>query len=135
MPYYYCAEDFPRYLTSTEPIAPVTKSTTTQQDLALVANTSELIGPVQSIPEDVICEPVIRLDRKWQNIRAFDFLPGSTDHIILALDDGVYVVEVDDRAWQNVQPLIMGDNLDMKVVNGNVYLYDGTLVYNVILTS
>ena len=132
MPYYYCAPDFPPYSTSTEP---------TVEDVEVIeedeVDTAEegIMGPVQFIPKDTECDPRIRLDRKWQKVRDFDFFPGSTDFVIMALSDGVYVVEVDDRSWQNVQPLIMGNNLTFYVANGTVYVYDGTLIYQVLLQA
>jgi hypothetical protein len=131
MPYYYCAEDFPAY---------VPQSTTTPREglvpkdqEALTGETVELIHPVQTIPEDVVCEPVIKIDRRSQSVKSFDFFNGSTDFVVLVLEDGIYVVEVDSRAWQNVQPVLMGEQLDMRVENGLIYVYDDELIYQVIL--
>lgn len=136
MPYYYCAEAFDLLGTSTAPLLkpPV--------DL-LVANVidteveieEELIHPIQQVTESSECDQTIRMDRKNQLIKSFDFFQGSTDFVVLALEDGVYVVEVDDRAWQNSQPLIMGENLDMKVENGQIYVYDGELIYQILLEA
>lgn len=128
MPYYYCAEEFPPYSTSTS-LAPLV----TGEGEELTANTAELLHPVQSVSEGEECDPVIELDRMEQSVRDFDFLPGSTDFIILALEDGAYVVEADDRAWQNIQPLLLGEELRVRVENGQVYVYDGELIYHVIL--
>ena len=65
----------------------------------------------------------------------FDFFPGSTDFVVVALKDGIYVVEVDDRSWQNVQPLVMGTNLAFHIENGSIYVYDGALIYQVLLQT
>lgn len=132
MPYYYCAPDFPRYSSSTPEVVPET--VTLVEPIAEEAAEEEFVmHPVQTVTEDLACEPTIRIDRKWQTFHDFDFLPGSTDFVIVALEDGVYVVEVDDRSWQNVQPLMMGKNLRMHIEGGNVYLYDGTLIYQVVI--
>jgi len=130
MPYYYCAEPFEPYSTSTEEGSVLEKVV----NIDLEASTAELLDhPVQTIPEDAVCDPTIKLDRKWQEVKYFDFFPGSTDLVILALEDGIYVVEIDNRAWQNVQPLFEGKNLDMRVEDGNVYVYDKELIYQIIL--
>ncbi len=146
MPYYYCAESFPAYSTSTEVNIVASSSTDTLLDnaAALIDADSEveesgsettLEHPVQTIPLDTACVPSIRIDRKDQSIRSFDFLPGSTDFVIMVRTDGIYMIEIDDRAWQNVQPILMGTNLHMYIENGNIYVYDGTLIYQVIFNT
>ncbi len=135
MPYYYCAEDFPRYSTSSPTTTPESV-----EELPLVVrpidepnDTAAFMHPIQTVNPNIPCDPRIRLDRKWQTVRTFDFAPRSTDHVLLALADGIYMVEIDDRAWQNVQPVLMGENLDFKVVNDVIYVYDGTLIYQIVL--
>lgn len=134
MPYYYCAEEFEPLGTST---APLLQSVDSDSQTAVVSDAldSELVHPIQTVSEETECEPAIRIDRQWQNVKSFDFLPGSTDFVVLALDDGIYVTEVDNRAWQNSQPLLLGNNLDMRVESGNVYVYDEDLIYHVQLES
>lgn len=139
MPYYYCSPDFPAYSTST--------ATTTKEVLrlhknaALVKESADslegeiLMHPIQTIPKDVVCDPTIRMDRKGEKVGKFDFLPNSTDFVVLQEEDGIYVIEIDDRAWQNVQPLMKGNNLRMHIENGNIFVYDGSLIYQVLLTS
>lgn len=134
MPYYYCAEDFPPYSGRTSTTTGfVTENPEVKGELT--ANTAEFIHPVQTVPEDAVCEPEIQIDRRGQEVRFFDFFLGSTDFIILALEDGVYVVEVDDRAWQNVQPLLLGEDLDVRIENSLIYAYDGELIYQVMLET
>ncbi len=135
MPYYYCAEDFPRYSTSTATTSDlIAEVSTVSEDVSLEAGAraSDLIHPVQTVPKDAVCKPTIPIDRKGQAISSFDYYPGSIDFVVIALEDGVYVVEVDDRSWQNVQPLIMGKDLHMHVENGSIYVYDGNLIYQII---
>lgn len=132
MPYYYCAEEFELL---PEVTATSTKSTKHISNVALAAESEvndALIGPVQTVDPSEPCDPTVKLDRKNQAVYAFEFFPGSTDFVILALEDGVYVVEIDDRAWQNMQPLLLGEGLDVRVDNGTIYVYDGTLIYQVI---
>lgn len=128
MPYYYCAEDFPRYSTS---------STSTLEAEQSVPERENVMGPqpVQTPATSTACVPTIRMDRKWQTVHHFDFFPGSTDLVLLALDDGVYAEEIDDRAWQNMQPVLIGKNLTMHVINGNLYIYDGNVIYLMLLNA
>jgi hypothetical protein len=42
----------------------------------------------------------------------------------MLLQDGLYVVEVDDRAWQNTQAVYPGTKLDAIVDGGRIYVKD-----------
>lgn len=147
MPYYYCASPFPRYSTSTD--APDTKTEeelaatallgaeedsadTSLDDAALDDGIDTLTHPVQTVPEGTVCEPRIKMDTKSQTVRGFDFFPGSTDLVVMELEDGIYVAEIDNRSWQNVQPLILGDALRFYIEGGNIFVYDGALIYQVL---
>ncbi len=134
MPYYYCAPDFPAYSTSSPAdILPGEVIPTPEEEEVIPEE--GIMGPVQTIPEDTVCDARIRIDRKWQDVSDFDFFPGSIDFVVVALKDGIYVVEVDDRSWQNVQPLIMGTDLAFHIENGLIYVYDGALIYQVLLQT
>ena len=133
MPYYYCAPDFESYGTESD-TSTSTVDVSDETDDASVEG-GEIIHPIQTIPKDTVCDPTIRIDRKGQDITAFDFFTGSTDFVLLVLEDGVYIVEVDDRSWQNVQPLILGTNLRVYIENGNIYVYDGDLIYQMIIAT
>ena len=136
MPYYYCAEPFPPYSSSTASTSlNVKKAAQSANTVSSGADTVELMHPVQSVPKDKVCDPVIQIHTQFQTLHAFDFFPGSTDLVLMTLDDGIYVIEIDNRAWQNVQPLLKGENLNMKVENGQIYVYDGELIYQVILEA
>ena len=124
MPYYYCAKDFE--FSEERPLLSLRKEEKEEDTL---------LGPVQYLPEGAECDPVIRIDRLGEVVTAFEFYPGSSDFVLMALESGIYVVEVDDRSWQNAQPLLLGENLAMRLQNGNVYVYDGTLIYQVLIES
>jgi len=48
-------------------------------------------------------------------IQTFDFYPLRDDAIILAIDNGVYAVELDHRTYQNFYPLFRGSTPDFRV--------------------
>lgn len=139
MPYYYCATPFPPYESGSTTIEDVTENTepnlTRKEQTALVSEAeSVLVHPVQEVEENVPCDRRIPLNA-GEVIRAFDFFPQSTDFVVLELPSGIYMMEIDARAWQNKQPLIEGENLRMHVENGNIFVYDGILIYQIILDA
>jgi hypothetical protein len=69
-----------------------------------------------------ICRSTIRIDRKWQDIKYYEFFPGSSDLVVLQLQDGLYVTEIDDRSWQNTQMIYPGDNFRTIVTDTNIYI-------------
>lgn len=94
---------------------------------ALLAETLEA-GVERSVHElsdgERWCRDEIRIDRKWQTVHWFQFLPSSSDHVLLLLDDGVYVVEIDDRAWQNTQLLYPGKELEIALNSDQIFVKD-----------
>jgi hypothetical protein len=135
MPYYYCAEAFPRFSTTTEfeENAAATLKSIEVETEELPAEGPVFIHPVQSVPADAGCEQRILIANDLGEIYGYEFFPGSTDLIILETEGGIYISEIDNRAWQNVQPLLQGKNLHVHVENGSIYVYDGTLIYQIIL--
>ncbi len=138
MPYYYCAPEFVPYSTSTTDLtltAAVIENTAIIEDPEIEDSDKILEQPVQTVPKDIECERRIQIKQEDKKILDFDFFPGSQDLILLLKENGVYVSEIDDRSWQNVQPLLLGENLHLHVENGTVYVYDGSLIYQIILET
>lgn len=138
MPYYYCAKSFEPLGGASSTVLYGESQTAglfkkEKEDIIPEINSEILIPPVQVVKESDVCTLDIQIDRNWQTVTYFDFYPGSTDLVIMALEKGVYVVEIDNRAWQNVQPLILGEGLDVRVENGNIYMYDNKLIYQILL--
>jgi hypothetical protein len=71
---------------------------------------------------DRTCRTEIRIDRKWQDVKYYEFFPNSTDLVVLLLEDGLYVTEIDDRSWQNTQMVYPGDNFRVMVTDTNIYI-------------
>lgn len=129
MPYYYCADSF-------DPYVKVVASSTRSSGLATVAEAKEifendLMLEVQSVEDEAACDPVIQINTAGEEVSYFDFFPGSTDLVILGLTSGVYVIEIDDRSWQNRQPLIEGEGLDVRVINGSINVTDDEAIYQI----
>lgn len=71
-----------------------------------------------------ICRDTIGIDHLGQTVRRFTFVPGSTDLVLQLLEDGLYVTEIDDRAWQNTQLLYPGEDIDMVIDGGRIFIKD-----------
>lgn len=96
------------------------------------STTSDLIETTTSAER--LCRREIRIDRQWQNVKSFAFYPGSTDLIIMHRDDGVYVTEVDDRAWQNSQKIYPNTATNVKVEGGRIFVQDGKNYFEILPT-
>lgn len=90
-----------------------------------------LSGAISDMPETEseqvisrLCRDSIRIDRLGQKVNLFTFMPGSTDLVLMHLDDGLYVVEVDDRSWQNTQLIYPGTDIEVVVDSGRIYVKD-----------
>ena len=69
-----------------------------------------------------LCRSEIKLDNKWMDILSYNFLPGTSDLVVLQLEDGLYVGEIDDRAWQNTQLIYPGDDFEVIVTDDSIYI-------------
>jgi hypothetical protein len=88
-----------------------------------LASTTDLVSDVHH--DTLLCRHTIRIDRGFSDVSWFDFVPGSRDLVLMLLADGLYVVEVDDRAWQNMQLLYPGTNVTVRVEDSNIFIKDG----------
>lgn len=94
---------------------------------ALISTSSPLI-----YSDNRICRSEIKLDRLRQDVFYYSFFPNSSDWVLLHLQDGIYVTEIDDRAWQNTQLLYPGTDLHVVVENDIIYLKDGDYYFEVL---
>lgn len=117
IPHYFCLTYTSRATTTEEYGAHIYEG--------LVAKYASTTGELdETFLGQKLCRDEIRIDRKWQWVQWFDFVPGSSDLVLMQLQDGIYVVEIDDRSWQNVQLLYPGDYLTMIVDAGRILVKD-----------
>lgn len=81
---------------------------------------------------DLRCRHEIKIDRQWSDVISFQFFPGSTDLILMHRKDGVFVTEVDDRAWQNTQKLYPESAHAIKVDGGRIYVEDNGRLFEIL---
>jgi hypothetical protein len=87
-----------------------------------IASTTDEVA--EAVEGKRICRESIRIDRKGKDVHGFEFFPGNPGLVLMLLSDGLYVVEVDDRAWQNTQLLYPGTDLAFVVDGGRIYVRD-----------
>lgn len=94
-------------------------------------------GENDSIPnyfcESSVCKREIIINSD-ADVESFDFFPGRDDLLIIHLENGVYVSEIDDRSPQNIQSIVLGTDYDFRVKDGSeIYLKKDTKIYSVAL--
>jgi hypothetical protein len=116
IPYYYCIEYRGEKMTTEEYGAHVFDALQIQ-----------FASAIEAVPHEGerVCRESIRIDRQNSEVALFDFFPDSTDIILMLLEDGLYAVEVDDRAWQNSQLLYPGTDLNVIQDSGRIFVQDG----------
>ncbi len=72
----------------------------------------------------ISCTDPVLVFESFVPIRSFDFYPSRSDAIMLALDNGVYAVEIDRRPYQNFYPIYRGQQPDFRVSDNRVYIKD-----------
>lgn len=80
------------------------------------------------------CRTSIEIDTLGQSVIDFTFFPNNEDLVLMHLDNGIYVVEIDDRAWQNAQLLYPGTDITMLVYGGSIFVEQGTSLLEIITT-
>jgi hypothetical protein len=67
-------------------------------------------------------------------IKAFDFLPGRDDVLVVLTENGLFAVEVDDRSERNVHPIYEKRGIDFrKSENDRIIVKDGNVFYEISL--
>ena len=115
VPYYFCVASSTLASTSEQYGEHVADAVFAQ--LGTTTATSTLV-----MVDDRVCRTEIKLDRLRQDVYLYDFFPGSSDLVLLQLESGLYVTEIDDRAWQNSQVLYPGSDFRTIVENGLIYV-------------
>ncbi|MEZ4104256.1 MAG: hypothetical protein R3B60_03135 [Candidatus Paceibacterota bacterium] len=77
------------------------------------------------------CRNEIMIDRMGKRVIDFNFLPTGSNLVLLQLEDGIYVTEIDDRSWQNSQLLYLGTDLEMIIYGGAIFVNDNGQYFEV----
>ena len=123
IPFYFCVNDF-----ASTSIADRYGEHVLEEINRLDSSTST---PMY-VDQNRLCRPEIKIDRSRMDVYFYDFFPDSSDLVLLQLEDGLYVTEIDDRAWQNTQLLYSGKDFQVVVENDSIYIRKGGLYFEII---
>ena len=93
------------------------------------------LRPAYFCDEDA-CSDTITVLPQNREVRNIDFYPGRDDLILFAAENRVYVIELDARDIQNIQPLyesLLGQPEFVRTIDRGVYIKDGDKLYLVTL--
>lgn len=108
--------------------------TTLLEDKPVVSEVSDIsnVSEVATQTDKTLCREKIKIDRQGQTVISFAFFPTNANLVLLHLSDGIYVVEIDDRAWQNAQPLYLGKDLDLLLYRDGIFIKERGLIFEVV---
>jgi hypothetical protein len=143
----------PEYATAlalfTAPKIPVATSTnilasSTEDELSparlVFSNTNGVLvatwkGEADAIPnyfcENTVCKTSITIHTN-SPVLSYESYPGREDLVLIRLENGIYVEEIDDRSPQNTQPIVEGSNYEFRIKEGrSLYLKKGADIFSV----
>jgi len=122
IPYYFC-------------VASSSVASTSQRYGEHVAEAVEIARQSTTTPllidNNRVCRTQVKLNRLRQDVFYYHFFPNSSDLVLMQLQDGIYVTEIDDRAWQNTQLLYPGTDIKTIVENDVIYIKDGEYYFQI----
>ena len=122
IPYYFCVQQ-DNFASTSERFG----EHVAEAIFGVTASTSTILTD-----DERTCRTEIKLNHLAQDVFFYDFFPDSQDLILLQLEDGLYVTEIDDRAWQNTQMLYPGNNFIVVVENGAIYIKENDVYFEII---
>jgi hypothetical protein len=122
IPYYFCISDLPVASTSQR----YGEHVAVAVEAARVSTSTPLL-----IDNNRVCRTQVKLNRLRQDVFYYHFFPNSSDLVLMQLQDGIYVTEIDDRAWQNTQLLYPGTDIQTIVENDVIYIKDGEYYFQI----
>jgi hypothetical protein len=123
IPYYFCITDSNSSTTALK----YGDHVASEIDRLRLSTTTPII-----VDGNHFCRPEIKIDRQRKDVYFYDFFPNNPDLVLLQLDDGLYVTEIDDRSWQNSQLLYSGNDFKVMIENGAIFINDDEQYFEVI---
>lgn len=123
IPYYFCVSNYKASSTASRYGQHVADAIIKQS----LSTSSPLL-----LDGDRVCRSEIKLNHLRQDVYFYDFFPNDSDLILLQLENGLYVTEIDDRAWQNTQLLYGGDDFRVVIENNIIYVFEDGKYFEII---
>ncbi len=102
------------------------------EDREVEVLTAESVVVEEATLSGIPCRDEIKIDRKGQEVISFNFFPKNGNLVLMHLTDGVYVTEIDDRSWQNTQLLYPGENIQVLIYRGGVFIKENDVYFEVL---
>lgn len=80
-----------------------------------------------------ICNDTVIVFSSPDIVRSFDFYPGREDVILIAVQTGVYAIEIDARKAQNFQPVYKGLGPSFITSDNTLYIKDGNNIFRIVM--
>lgn len=78
-----------------------------------------------------ICTDMVIVFSSPDKIRSFDFYPGREDVVLIAVQTGVYAIEIDTRKAQNFQPVYKGVSPAFIISDNTLYIKDENNIFRI----
>lgn len=127
VPYYFCINELTPSTTARWYGEHVADAIYDESSVSGLASTTFSVG-------GRVCRSEIQLDRLRESVEWFWFLPGDSNLVLLHLASGLYVTEIDDRSWQNVQSLYRSGDMTVIVDGGRIFIEEKDVIFEVSLT-
>lgn len=130
------SRDTPVYFCLEEERSATTSNLSVKEFLdELATNTDNNLDELSILePKNSSCDKEIQIDRKGEEVIAFDFFPDNDNLVLMQLTNGLYVVEIDNRSWQNTQPLYLGEKISFIISSGRIYVKEAEVIFEVFPT-
>ncbi len=90
---------------------------------------------VDSLPNyfcrDKVCEKTVVVFNSVAPIKDVDFYPGREDAVLIAVQNGIYVIEIDARKYQNFQPVYKGVDPYFVLSGNTLYIKDNNNFFKI----
>lgn len=87
-----------------------------------IVSEADAAVPVAETATERICVNTIKLQREGERVVFFDFYPSNPDLVVMQRSSGLYVMEVDDRGWQNKQLVYPGGDFEVMIDGNQIFI-------------
>ncbi len=77
------------------------------------------------------CKEIVIVFNSPSVIKSLDFYPGRDDVVVIAVENGIFAIEIDQRKIQNFQPIYKGVDPYFLVTDGVFYVKDKEVIIKI----
>lgn len=80
-----------------------------------------------------VCRESIAIDTKGHEVYSFNFYPLNPDLVVLHTSGGLFITEIDDRAWQNAQLVYPGGDYELLIEGNQLFIRQEEHIFELLL--